>query len=419
MKILVIGAGGREHALVKALKRSASCGALWCSPGNDGIAEDTPCVVLEDHAAIVGWSQQQAIDLVVIGPEQPLVDGLADRLRAADIAVFGPSAAAAQIEASKDFTKKLCDKMHIPTAQYATFDRAEDALAYLSQKGVPIVVKADGLAAGKGVTIANDMATAKAAITACFDGQFGVSGARVVLEELLEGEEISLFALSDGTRAIPFAYAQDHKRVGEGDTGPNTGGMGAYCPTPVFSDTLQLLAMEQCVMPAIDGLAAAGTPYVGVLFAGLMLTKDGPKLIEYNARFGDPETQAMLARFDGDLAALLHGCALGRMDASLCRFTQQHAMVVVMAAKGYPNTYEKGTPIQGLEDAAAIEGVKILHAGTRNHEGQWQAHGGRVLNIVALGDTLADAQKRAYQAIHAIDWPEGFYRNDIGWRALR
>lgn len=418
MKILVIGSGGREHALVKALKRSASAREVFCSPGNDGIAQDAECVALDGHDATVQWCRAQEIDLVVIGPEQPLVDGLADALRAADIATFGPSAYGAQIEASKDFTKKLCDKMRIPTAKYATFDNADDARAYVAQHGAPIVVKADGLAAGKGVTVAMSAAEANAAIMECFDGKFGAAGAKLVLEEMLEGEEISLFALSDGTRAIPFAYAQDHKRAFDGDTGPNTGGMGAYCPTPVFTDALQEIAMQQCVLPTIDGLAAQGSPYIGVVFAGLMLTNDGPKLIEYNARFGDPETQVMLARFDGDLAALLHGCALGRMDASQCRFKQNHAMVVVMAAKGYPGDYQKGTPINGLDEAAKIEGVEILHAGTKQINGQWQANGGRVLNIVAQGDTLAEAQARAYQAIDAIDWPEGFCRRDIGWRAL-
>lgn len=410
MKILVIGAGGREHALVRSLLRHA---VVQCSPGNDGIARDCPCIPLADELAIIQHCQREEIDLVVIGPEQPLVDGLADALRHQGIAVFGPSAAAAQVEASKEFTKKLCDRMGIPTARYASFTDAASALEYLAKHGAPIVVKADGLAAGKGVTVALTHEEAARAITECFAGAFGAAGSRVVLEEMLEGEEVSFFALSDGITAIPFASAQDHKRAFDGDEGPNTGGMGAYSPAPVFTEALQQQAFVECILPAIAGLREMGMPYVGVLFAGLMLTNDGPKLIEFNARFGDPETQVMLARFSGNLAQLLYSCAVGAIDASHLSFADSHAMCVVMAAKGYPAAYAKGTPIHGIENQAA----HILHAGTKLHNGQWQSNGGRVLNVMGTGKTLREARDCAYKVIDSIDWPEGFCRRDIGFRA--
>lgn len=410
MKILVIGSGGREHALVKALKRSGH--TVHCSPGSDGIALDAPCTPLANHPAIIAFCQREAVDLVVVGPEQPLVDGLGDALREAGIAVFGPSAKGAQIEASKDFTKKLCDLKNIPTARYATFENEADALNYLATHGAPIVVKADGLAAGKGVTVAMDAATAEAAIKDCFAGAFGAAGSRVVLEECMEGEEVSFFALCDGERALAFAAAQDHKRAFDGDKGPNTGGMGAYSPAPCFTPALQQRAFDEIILPSVAGLKEMGCPYIGVLFAGLMLTADGPKLIEFNARFGDPETQVMLARFTGDLGALLYSCAVGNLDASHLKFSTDSAMVVVMAAKGYPAETTKGTPI-ALNDAQGI-----LHAGTKCVNGAWQAHGGRVLNMVACAATLKDAQQKAYAELAKIDWPEGFYRNDIGFRAL-
>jgi phosphoribosylamine--glycine ligase len=416
MKILVIGSGGREHALVKALLRSKSASAVVCSPGNAGIAREVPCTPLATAREAVQYCQHEGIDLVVIGPEQPLVDGWADALREAGMAVFGPSAAGAQIEASKDFTKKLCDNYRIPTARYATFTDKAQALAYVMQEGAPIVVKADGLAAGKGVTVAMSLDEALQAVHECFDGAFGAAGHRVVLEEFLEGEELSFFALCDGKKAAFFASAQDHKRAFDGDAGPNTGGMGTYSPTPAASESLHARVMREMIEPTVKGLLSEGIPYIGVLFAGLMLTKDGPKLIEYNARFGDPETQVMLARFTGDLAALLHSCAVGKLDAAQMRFSPHAAVCVVMAAKGYPGSYAKGTEIRGLADAA--NHATVLHAGTAEKDGQIVANGGRVLNIVATAENFKHARAAAYDAVDAIDWPEGFCRRDIGWRAL-
>ncbi len=415
MNILIIGSGGREHALVKALKATAS---VTCAPGNAGIAAECPCVTIAGNAAIVDYCKAHAIDLVVIGPEQPLVDGVADDLRAAGVAVFGPSAKGAQLEASKDFTKKLCDKYAIPTARYATFDNRTEAFEYIYKHGAPIVVKADGLAAGKGVTVAMSPREAVDAIDNCFDGAFGQAGARVVIEEYMEGEEASFFAMCDGTQAVMFASAQDHKRVGEGDTGPNTGGMGTYSPTPIMTAEMNARVMDEIITPTMRGLLAEGIPYIGVLFAGLMLTKDGPKLIEYNARFGDPETQSMLARFNGDLAALLLSAAVGKLDTRHLSFSAEAAICVVMATKGYPGEYEKGSIIRGLEEAGAVEGVSIVHAGTKREGDAITAIGGRVLNIVATAPTLQQARDRAYEAIKKIDWPEGFCRTDIAWRAL-
>ena len=417
MKILVIGSGGREHALVKALKHSPSAPQVFCSPGNAGIAREVTCVALSGNDAIVVYAREQKIGLVVIGPEQPLVDGLADALRAAGIPTFGPSAKGAQLEASKDFTKKLCDKYHIPTARYATFEDKEAALAYLAQQGAPMVVKADGLAAGKGVTVAMTKEEAQAAIEDCFGGAFGAAGAKVVLEEFLEGEEASFFALCDGERAIAFASAQDHKRAFDGDTGPNTGGMGTYSPTPIMAGDMHARLMREMIEPTVKGLLSEGIPYIGVLFAGIMVTKDGPKLIEYNARFGDPETQVMLARFSGDLAELLLSCATGQLEKKHLRFNDDAAICVVMAAKGYPGSYAKGTPIRNLDKAARL--ASILHAGTAEKDGEIVANGGRVLNIVATEQSLGKARDAAYSAIREIDWPEGFCRKDIGWRALK
>jgi phosphoribosylamine---glycine ligase len=419
MNILIIGSGGREHALVKALKRSPSATSVTCAPGNAGIARDVPCVALSGNAAILDYCTTHAIDLVVVGPEQPLVDGLADTLRGAGIAVFGPSANGAQLEASKDFTKKLCDKYSIPTARYATFDNRTAAFEYIYEHGAPIVIKADGLAAGKGVTVAMTPREAVAAVDDCFDGAFGAAGSRVVIEEYMEGEEASFFAICDGKTATLFASAQDHKRVGDGDTGPNTGGMGAYSPTPIMTGEMNARVMKEIIEPTMNGLIAEGIPYIGVLFAGLMLTKDGPKLIEYNSRFGDPETQAMLARFNGDLAALLLSCAQGAIDTKHLSFTSDVAICVVMAASGYPGEYEKGTIIRGLDEAAKVEGVSILHAGTTEKDGNIVANGGRVLNIIATAPDIKTARTRAYDAIANIDWPEGFCRTDIAWRALK
>ena len=416
MKILVIGSGGREHALVRSLLASKSTGSVACAPGNAGIAADCPCLPLNAKADIVAHCVAEKIDLVIVGPEAPLVDGLADDLRAANIATFGPSAKGAQIEASKDFTKKLCDKYRIPTARYATFTDKASALNYVIAHGAPIVVKADGLAAGKGVTVAMYVEDALQAIHECFDGAFGEAGHRVVLEEFLEGEELSFFALCDGKKAAFFASAQDHKRAFDGDTGPNTGGMGTYSPTPAANAALHARVMKEMIEPTVKGLASEAIPYIGVLFAGLMLTKDGPKLIEYNARFGDPETQVMLARFNGDLAKLLHGCATGALDASQLTFSDNAAVCVVMAANGYPGAYEKGTVINGLDKAA--DHAAVLHAGTAAQNGAIVANGGRVLNIVATAPDFKTARAQAYKAVDAIDWPQGFCRRDIGWRAL-
>lgn len=419
MKILVIGSGGREHAFVKALLRSASTTCVICSPGNAGIARDVTCITIAGNDATVDYCKAHAIDLVVVGPEQPLVDGLADALRAANIAVFGPSAAGAKLEASKDFTKKLCDKYSIPTARYATFDNRTAAFEYIYTHGAPIVIKADGLAAGKGVTVAMTPREAVDAVDACFDGAFGKAGARVVIEEFMTGEEASFFALCDGKTATMFASAQDHKRVGDGDTGPNTGGMGAYSPTPIMTDAMNARVMKEIIAPTIKGLIAEGIPYIGVLFAGLMLTADGPKLIEYNARFGDPETQSMLARFNGDLAALLMSCANGNIDTTHLSFTPDPAICVVMATSGYPGSFEKGSVIRGLDEAASVEGVSVLHAGTAERDGEIVANGGRMLNIVATAPSIEQARAQAYAAIEKIDWPEGFCRTDIAWRALK
>lgn len=419
MHILVIGSGGREHALVLALKKSPSAPHVVCSPGNAGIAAEVECIALPSHAEILNYCDLQQIDLVVVGPEQPLVDGLADKLRENGVAVFGPGKLGAQLEASKDFTKKICDKYGIPTAAYATFEEKHAALAYAKKIDAPMVVKADGLAAGKGVTVAMQLEDAIKAIEECFDGAFGAAGSRVVIEEYLEGEEASFFALCDGKTAIAFASAQDHKRVGDGDTGPNTGGMGAYSPAPIMGGDMHATLMREMIEPTVKGLLSEGIPYIGVFFAGIMLTKSGPKLIEYNCRFGDPETQVMLARFNGDLAQLLLSCARGAIDPSYLSFKDEAAITVVMAANGYPATYIKNTVIRGLETAATIPNVRVLHAGTARKDGEIVSVGGRVLNVTATGANLREARDAAYKAIEQIDWPEGFCRSDIGWRALK
>ncbi len=419
MNVLLIGSGGREHALAWKLAASPLLGSLYAAPGNPGIAKHAELVALDvaDHDAVAAFCRDRRIELVVIGPEAPLVAGLGDMLHAAGIAAFGPSAAAAQLEGSKSFTKELCDRHAIPTAAYRRFNNAPKAKAYLREKGAPIVIKADGLAAGKGVTVAMTLADALDAVDACFEGAFGAAGAEVVIEDFLVGEEASFFCLCDGATALPFGTAQDYKRVGEGDTGPNTGGMGAYSPAAVMTPDLVETTMRTIVEPTMRGLAEAGTPFVGVLYAGLMLTADGPKLIEYNVRFGDPECQVLMMRLKDDLLVLLKAAADGTLAHMSVRWRDEAALTVVMAARGYPGATEKGSPIAGLETAAG-EDVEIFHAGTALGDGGLVADGGRVLNVTALGASVAEASARAYAAVDRIDWPGGFCRRDIGWRAI-
>jgi phosphoribosylamine--glycine ligase len=418
MKILVIGGGGREHALSWRIRQSPLVTQVFCAPGNAGIGQDVINVALNDQAEIILFCKKENIGLVVIGPEVPLIEGLADELNANQIPVFGPSAVAAQLEGSKGFTKDLCRKYNIPTAAYERFTEAAPAKAYIKKMGAPIVVKADGLAAGKGVIVAMDEAEALAAIDEMLGGKFGDAGASVVIEEFMEGEEVSFFALTDGTNAVEFGSAQDHKRVGEGDTGPNTGGMGTYTPAPVMSDQLRKQVMDTIIMPTVNAMAKEGMPYKGVLFAGLMLTKTGPKLLEYNARFGDPETQSLMMRLESDLVPALLAVAKGNLGTPDIRFKKQAALCVVMAANGYPGVYEKGSVIGGLDKVAAMPGVKVFHAGTGSKDGHIIATGGRVLGVTALGDTIADAQKNAYKAVDTLNWPGGFCRRDIGKKAI-
>ncbi len=420
MNILLIGSGGREHALAIAIAKSPLLTNLFIAPGNPGTRACGRNVALDvaDHAAVVAFCRAEKIELVVVGPEAPLVAGLVDDLAAAGIAAFGPTKAAAQLEGSKGFTKDLCREFHIPTGAYGRFADAATARAYAREKGAPIVVKADGLAAGKGVVVAMTLAEAEAAIDMIFGGAFGAAGAEVVIEEFLEGEEASFFALCDGERALAFASAQDHKRVGEGDTGPNTGGMGAYSPAPVMTSAMDARVMAEIIAPTLRGMKARGAPFRGVLFAGLMIGKDGPRLIEFNARFGDPETQVMLPRLDEDIVPLLAAAARGALRAEPARLKPQTALTVVYAAKGYPDAPERGTEIRGLDRAEAMPGVVVTHAGTKRDGDRLLANGGRVLNVTAMADTVREAQARAYAAVDVIDWPGGFCRRDIGWRAI-
>jgi phosphoribosylamine--glycine ligase len=419
MNVLLLGSGGREHALAWKLAASPMLTKLYAAPGNPGIARDAELVALDvaDHAAVAAFCRDKKIDIVVVGPEAPLVAGLTDDLRAAGIRVFGPSKAAAQLEGSKGFTKDLCAKYGIPTAAYGRFGDLASAKAYVEKMGAPIVVKADGLAAGKGVTVAMTVAEARAALDACFEGSFGSAGAEVVVEEFLTGEEASFFCLCDGTTALPFGTAQDHKRLGEGDSGPNTGGMGAYSPAPVMSPDMIERTMREIVEPTMRGMAQAGSPFSGVLFAGLMITPGGPKLIEYNTRFGDPECQVLMMRLKDDLLVLLNAAADGQLAHMSARWRNEAALTVVMAAKGYPGAPEKGSVIRGV-DAASGDGVEIFHAGTAVNAGALVANGGRVLNVTAMGATVSEAQRKAYEAVDRIDWPQGFCRRDIGWRAV-
>jgi phosphoribosylamine--glycine ligase len=416
MNILLLGSGGREHALAWKLAQSPRCDKLWAAPGNPGIAEHAELVALDvgDHAAVVQFCRTHAVDLVVVGPEAPLVAGIADDLRAAGIAVFGPSKAAAQLEGSKGFVKDLCAREEIPTAAYARHSEKAAALTDLERFGLPVVIKADGLAAGKGVVIAETANEAREAVEFMFSGGFGAAGAEVVIEEFMTGEEASFFAISDGSNVLPFGSAQDHKRVGEGDTGPNTGGMGAYSPTGVFTPEIEAEVMARIVRPTVAALANDGMPYQGVLFAGLMLTPEGPKLIEYNCRFGDPECQVLMLRFDGDLVDLLYRASQpeGLKDAAAAKLRDETALTVVMAANGYPGTPEKGGAI-GLPDTAE---ALVFHAGTALADGHLVASGGRVLNVTARGRTVIEARKRAYAAVDALDAPSLFCRRDIGWR---
>jgi phosphoribosylamine--glycine ligase len=419
MNVLLIGSGGREHALAWAILASPLLGKLYCAPGNAGIAEVAECVALNvaDHAAVIRFCREKRIDLVVVGPEAPLVAGLADDLAEARIKVFGPSGAAAQLEGSKGFTKDFCAEHGIPTAAYANFDSLAAALAHIETQPLPVVVKADGLAAGKGVTIAETREAAVAAVEACFSGALGDGG--VVIEEFLEGEEASFFALVDGGHALALASAQDHKRAFDSDKGPNTGGMGAYSPAPLVTPEIARRAMDEIIWPTVKGMAARGMPYRGVLYAGLMITDSGPKLIEYNVRFGDPEAQVLMLRLKSDLLSALLATADGVLNAFDVRWHDDAAIVVVMAANGYPDNYAKGSEIRGLDAAREVEGVEIFHAGTARDGGRLVATGGRVLNVAASGRTIAEARERAYAAVARIDWPGGFYRSDIGWRALQ
>jgi phosphoribosylamine--glycine ligase len=419
MNILLLGGGGREHALAWKLAQSPLCDTLYAAPGNPGIAEEAQLVDLDvtDHGAVVTFCAEKGIGLVVVGPEAPLVDGLADSLRAAGIPVFGPSAAAAQLEGSKGFTKDLCTEVSIPTAGYVRCTSEADALAALDDYSLPVVIKADGLAAGKGVIIAETRAEAEAALADMFGGGFGASGAEVVIEEFMTGEEASFFALTDGSAFMAFGSAQDHKRVGDGDTGPNTGGMGAYSPASVLTDALEQRVMDEIIRPTVTGLAARGTPYSGVLFAGLMLTDQGPKLIEYNCRFGDPECQVLMMRLESDLVPLLLAVAQSTLaQADAPRLAADPALTIVLAAKGYPGTPEKGAPI--TLPTANAEAGKVFHAGTALKDGQLIATGGRVLNVTARGASVTQAQAAAYKLADAVDFPGGFCRRDIGWREV-
>jgi len=418
MNVFLIGSGGREHALSWKISQSPQLDRLFAAPGNPGIGECAELVTVDpaDHAGVVAFCRQAAVDLVVVGPEAPLVAGLVDTLEEAGIAAFGPRRAAAQLEGSKGYTKDLCAEAEIPTAAYRRFFAAAPAKAYVRCKGAPIVIKADGLAAGKGVTVASSLDEALAAVEACFAGTFGPAGASVVIEECLIGEEASFFALSDGSTVLPLATAQDHKRVGDGDSGPNTGGMGAYSPAPTMTPELVETTLSQIVRPTISAMARRGAPFKGVLYAGLMLTTEGPKLIEYNVRFGDPEAQVMMVRLESDLLELLLATAHGRLAGLQPRWSGDAALSVVMATSGYPGDYETGSEINGIAAAEADNGVKVFHAGTAIQGGKLVAAGGRVLNVTARGPTIADARRRAYEAVSRIDWPEGFCRSDIGAR---
>ncbi len=421
MNILILGSGGREHALAWAVLQNPKCDKLIVAPGNGGIAQIAQCAAInpDDSAAVLDLVAEEAVDFVIIGPEAPLAAGVADALREAGILTFGPSKAAAELEASKSFTKMICDASNAPTAAYARFTEADPAKAYIRDQGAPIVVKADGLAAGKGVIVAMSEAEALAAIDDMFGGAFGGAGAEVVIEEFLEGEEASFFVLCDGETALPVGTAQDHKRAYDGDEGPNTGGMGAYSPAPVMSDAIVEKTMEEIIKPSMAEMARRGTPFQGVLFAGLMVKDGQPKLIEYNVRFGDPECQCLMLRLGAQALDLMLAAAEGRLNEMSVNWADDHAMTVVMAANGYPGSYEKGTVINGLDALPETSFEMCFHAGTKREAGQFLATGGRVIALTARGTSLQEAHAKAYAMVDAVDWPEGFNRSDIGWRALK
>ena len=420
MHILLLGSGGREHALAWKIAASPLVTKLWCAPGNAGIAREADCVPIDitDHVAVIDFCKSNAVDFIVVGPDAPIAAGIVDDLNAAGFKAFGPTKAAGRLESSKSFTKALCRATHIPTAAYEHFTDRERARAYVLAQGAPIVIKADGLAAGKGVVVAMSDEEALAAIDMMFGGGFGSAGAEIVIEEFLQGEEASFFALCDGEHAVPLATAQDHKRAFDGDQGPNTGGMGAYSPAAVMTEAMCLRVMEEMIKPTLRALSAMGSPYKGVLFAGVMVTKDGPKLIEYNARFGDPECQVLMLRMMSDILPALIACADGQLKNFSLRWFDDAALTVIMATKGYPGEYGKGSRIEGVEEAMKIEGVEIFHAGTVLKDGHLLANGGRVLNVCATGKTVTEAQRRAYAGVDKIDWPEGFCRHDIGLLAV-
>ena len=420
MNILILGGGGREHALAWAVMQNPKCDKLIVAPGNAGIAQIADCARLdiEDGGTVANFAEQNAIDFVIVGPEAPLAAGVADRLRDAGLLVFGPSAAAARLEASKSFTKEICDAAGAPTAAYGHFTDAEAAKAHVRKQGVPIVVKADGLAAGKGVVVAETVAEAEAAIDDMFGGAFGGAGAEVVVEEFMTGQEASFFVLCDGEDVLPIGTAQDHKRVGEGDTGPNTGGMGAYSPAPVLTDEIAQRALEEIIRPTVREMARRGTPYQGVLYAGLMIENGAARLVEYNVRFGDPECQVLMMRLGAQALDLMQACAEGRLAEAQVTWAEDHAATVVLAARGYPGAYEKGSVIRGLEGLPEDSFHMMFHAGTTEVGGRVTASGGRVLNATARGATLREAVDRAYGLVDEVDWPEGFCRRDIAWRAL-
>lgn len=422
MRILLVGSGGREHALAWKLKQSPLCDALICAPGNAGIAQVAPCtpIAVDDVDGLVAFAKAEKIDFVVVGPEIPLVAGLADKLKEAGIVVFGPTQKAAQLEGSKGFTKDLCKKYNIPTAAYEKFTEISAARAFVEKMGAPIVIKADGLAAGKGVVVAMTVAEAMTAIDDMLSGNaFGVSGASIVIEEFMDGEEVSYFALTDGVNILPLNSAQDHKRVGDGDTGPNTGGMGAYSPARLMNADLEYLIINDILKPTVAGMAKEGCPFQGVLYAGLMVKDGKPRLVEYNARFGDPECQTLMLRLQSDLVDMLYACATGKLDTVKPEWLDEPSLCVVMAAEGYPGAYKKNTVIKGLAEAVSLPDVQIFHAGTTEKDGQIISVGGRVLGVCATGKDVAAARAAAYQAVDTIDWPEGFCRRDIAWRAMQ